>query len=87
MTETLEQLIDKIDASYEAGYSMADPMLHDQIQCLADRTNEIKELIRDAARYRWLRELPNADALNIRFCGADLDLVSDEGIGLDRNKV
>jgi len=31
----------------------------------------------DAARYQWLRELPNADSLNVRFMGTDLDKVID----------
>jgi len=31
----------------------------------------------DAERYRWLRELPNADAMNVKFCGCDLDTVID----------
>jgi len=32
---------------------------------------------RDAARYRWLRELPNADRMGLRFMGCDLDTVID----------
>jgi len=35
---------------------------------------------KDARRYRWLRELPNADSLNIRFMGTDLDMVVDEAM-------
>lgn len=35
---------------------------------------------KDAARYQWLRELPNADALGLRYCGSDLDNVVDAAI-------
>jgi hypothetical protein len=38
------------------------------------------ELERDARRYRWLRELPNADSLNVRFMGVDLDNIIDAAI-------
>ena len=38
---------------------------------------EIAALREDAERYRWLRELPNADAMNVKFCGCDLDTVID----------
>ena len=31
----------------------------------------------DAGRYRWLREIPNADALNLRYMGVDLDMIID----------
>ena len=31
----------------------------------------------DAERYRWLRELPHADSMNLRFMGSDLDMVID----------
>jgi hypothetical protein len=35
---------------------------------------------KDAGRYRWLRELPNADFLNLPYMGTDLDNVIDAGI-------
>ena len=34
----------------------------------------------DARRYRWLRELPNADSLNLRFMGTDLDGIIDASL-------
>lgn len=37
-------------------------------------------LRKDAKRYRWLRELPNSDSLNIRFMGSDLDTVIDSAL-------
>ena len=49
--------------------------------------NAIKKLVTqrdearsDAERYRWLRELPNADRLNLRYMGIDLDGVIDAAI-------
>jgi len=41
----------------------------------------IKELRLDAKRYRWIRELPNADSLNVKFMGSDLDTVIDASLG------
>ena len=45
--------------------------------------DEIESLRNDAERYRWLRELPNADSLNVRFMGADLDRVIDAALLTD----
>ena len=42
-----------------------------------EQAARIKVLDQDAERYRWLRELPNADSLNVRFMGTDLDRVID----------
>lgn len=46
-----------------------------------DALNTIKELAQqlqdDANRYRWLRELPNADSLNVKYMGSDLDMIID----------
>jgi len=41
---------------------------------------ELAECRKDAERYRWLRELPNADSLNVQYIGADLDNVIDAAI-------
>jgi len=46
---------------------------------------EVKNLEQDAKRYQWIRELPNADSLNVRFMGADLDKVIDASLGLASN--
>lgn len=46
----------------------------DQLARVLDRLEAAEA---DAARYRWLRELPNADSLNVRFMGCDLDMVID----------
>ena len=40
----------------------------------------VKSLAKDADRYRWIRERPNADSLNLRFIGTDLDTVIDAGM-------
>lgn len=46
-----------------------------------DALNTIKDLAQqlqdDANRYRWLRELPNADSLNVKYMGSDLDMIID----------
>lgn len=47
---------------------------------LQGRAKSAQEEITDAERYLWIRELPNADSLNVRFCGSDLDNVVDAAI-------
>lgn len=41
---------------------------------------QLAEREKDAERYRWLLEMPNADLLEIYCCGTDLDRVCDAAI-------
>ena len=50
-----------------------------------DKLNEailakLADKLKDAERYAWLRELPNADSLNVKFMGSDLDSVINAAI-------
>lgn len=50
----------------------------DQLKVDFDKAQaENAKLKKDAARYQWMRELPNADSLNVSYMGADLDGVID----------
>lgn len=51
--------------------------LRDRIAALEAENVELRK---DAERYRWLREMPNADSLNVTYVGADLDLVIDAAL-------
>jgi hypothetical protein len=52
----------------------------EQAQRVYTAERELAECRKDAERYRWLRELPNADSLNVQYIGADLDNVIDAAI-------
>jgi hypothetical protein len=49
-------------------------------KALLDLEAEVKRLTADARRYQWLRELPNADSLNVTYMGTDLDMVIDAAL-------
>ncbi len=61
---------------FEAAITTNERLLSD-VRCA---NYELAAAQTDAERYRWLRELPNADSLNVRFIGCDLDSVIDEAI-------
>ncbi len=77
--EVIENLKAELAAEtkkFEAAITTNERLLSD-VRCA---NYELAAAQTDAERYRWLRELPNADSLNVRFIGCDLDSVIDEAI-------
>ena len=79
-TTALERLLRKslnsLDASYVEMLEHAQGLETELIAALS----ESAKWKADAGRYRWLREIPNADALNLRYMGVDLDMIIDEAM-------
>jgi len=74
MTPEQSAAAERIKADIERGVAN---IAFSAIKDLRTLLAALDEAQADAARYQWLRELPNADSLNVRFMGTDLDKVID----------
>lgn len=79
MTDIVERLRNWRHAAFRRDGSTLGTMTEAADEIVRLRA-ELAECKKDAERYRWLREMPNADWLDVKFCGSDLDLVIDAAL-------